>query len=167
MSNATIVVQFGNPDGSGAEGHLSAEIDGRPTGLNAGKTSFAPGDSVAILVFKTGNVRITATGCSAGSISARGTVTVTRTEDVTFADSKTGSLSVPSTGSLSVKWLGRSLGGLFRGADAMSITAGGKGIAVARITYQATAHVYTLYSPSSVAGETDYSIAVVIAGEAT
>ena len=32
MANATIRVQFGNPDGSGSDGHLSAEVDTRPDG---------------------------------------------------------------------------------------------------------------------------------------
>lgn len=38
MANATIRVQFGNPDGSGSDGHLSAEVDTRPDGLNGGRS---------------------------------------------------------------------------------------------------------------------------------
>jgi hypothetical protein len=53
MANATIRVQFGNPDGSNgsdASGHLSAEVDTRPSGLNGGRSSFSPGETVYILV---------------------------------------------------------------------------------------------------------------------
>ena len=67
MANATIRVQFGNPDGSEAAGHLSAEIDTRPGGLNGGRTSFNPGETAYILVYKSDNVSITDTICSAGS----------------------------------------------------------------------------------------------------
>lgn len=168
MANATIVVQFGTPgDSSSTAGHLSAEIDSRPDGLNAGKTSFVPGDSVAILVYKTSNVTIDEVGCSSGSIRPSGTTTVSRTEDLTFANSKTSSLSAPATGGLTTTWLGRSLGSLSRGPDGTTVTAGSSGIAVARVTYTALAHVYTINSPASIGGETDFSVAVVIAGEAS
>ncbi len=62
MANATIRVQFGNPDGSGgpggsgASGHLSAEVDTRAAGLNGGRSSFSPGETVYILIYKSDNV---------------------------------------------------------------------------------------------------------------
>ena len=61
MANATLRATFGNPDGSDAAGHLSAEIDTRPTGLNGGRNAFNPGETVYILVYKTDNVTITVT----------------------------------------------------------------------------------------------------------
>lgn len=89
MANATIRVQFGNPDGSAAEGQLSAEIDTRPGGLNGGRSSFSPGETAYILVYKSDNVSITDTICSAGSLSAQGSAVVTVTEELMFEDSDT------------------------------------------------------------------------------
>jgi len=86
MANATIRVQFGNPDGSAAGGHLSAEIDTRPQGLNGVRTSFSPGETAYILVYKSDNVGITDTICSAGSLSAQGSAVVTVTEELMFED---------------------------------------------------------------------------------
>ena len=89
MANATIRVQFGNPDGSGSDGHLSAEVDTRPDGLNGGRSSFSPGETAYILVYKSDNVSITDTICSAGSLSAQGSAVVTVTEELMFEDADT------------------------------------------------------------------------------
>jgi hypothetical protein len=173
MANATIRVQFGNPSdtttgGSGITGHFSAEIDGRSDGLNAGKTSFAPGDSVYILVYRSGNARVAGTDCSAGSISANGSASVTVSEDIMFEGEQTASLQRPAAGGLTgTVWLGRDLGALSLGSDKTTVTASSKGVAVARVTYAGTADVYKLSTPPTLNGSTDYSILVVItAGQA-
>ena len=88
MANATIRVQFGNPDGSGSDGHLSAEVDTRPDGLNGGRSSFSPGETAYILVYKSDNVSITDTICSAGSLSSQGTAVVSVTEEIMFEDAE-------------------------------------------------------------------------------
>lgn len=167
MANATIRVQFGNPDAaSAANAHLSAEIDSREDGLNGGKTSFAPGEPVYILVYKTDNVNITQAACSAGSLTAINTVTVEVEEDVMFDDADTGSLGRPAThGIASTVWIGRSLGGLSVQADMTTVKAGQKGIAVARVQYTTRALVYKLSSPTTINGLTDFSILAVIQGE--
>ncbi len=167
MGNATIRVQFGNPDGSGAEGHLSAEVDGREDGLNEGRQSFEPGASVAILVYRSADVAVTRTECSAGSIRAGGQATVSIEEDLTFADEATASLRVPALSAPAVRWFGRSLGALTLGADKMTLTATSKGVAAARVTYQARADVYWLTSPASIDGDTDFSIVVFIGGSSS
>ena len=82
MANATIRVQFGTASGDNAPGHLSAEVDSRPTGLNGGKTGFAPGETAYILVFASDNVSISETICSAGSLTAQGTTLVTVTDEI-------------------------------------------------------------------------------------
>lgn len=58
MANATVRVQFGDPDGT-TTGHLSAEIDARTDGLNGGKTAFTPGETVYLLVYASANVTVT------------------------------------------------------------------------------------------------------------
>ena len=168
MANATIRVQFGNPDGSGSDGHLSAEVDTRPDGLNGGRSSFSPGETAYILVYKSDNVSITDTICSAGSLSAQGNAVVTVTEELMFEDADTATLGKPAHSSLSQSvWYGRSLGGLTLQSDKVTVKASSKGVAVAKVTYDALALVYTLSSPSTLNGETDFSILALIKGTAS
>lgn len=168
MANATIRVQFGSATGGEPQGHLSAEIDSRPNGLNGGKTSFAPGESVYVLVYKTSNVSITETACSAGSFSSSGSATVTVEDEITFDGEDTASLSKPaSSRSVSTEWMGRSLGSLSVQSDKMTVKAGSKGVAVAKVSYSASALVYRLSSPSSINGTTDFSVVALIKGTAS
>lgn len=168
MANATIRVQFGNPDGTGTSGHLSAEIDTRPDGLNGGRVSFSPGETAYILVYKSDNVSITDTISSAGSLSAQSSIVVTVTEELMFEDSDTAQLSKPARSAISQSvWYGRSLGGLTLQPDKITVKAQAKGVAVAKVTYDALALVYALSSPSTLNGETDFSILALIKGVAS
>lgn len=171
MANATIRVQFGNPDGTsgtnGITGHLSAEIDTRPTGLNGGRNAFIPGETVYILVYKSDNVTITDTICSAGSMSAQGSVVVSQSEDLMFEDTDTVTLGTPAhTGLTSTTWFGRSLGALTLQSDKVTARAASKGVAVAKVTYEALAQVYALSSPATLNGVADFSILALIKGSA-
>jgi hypothetical protein len=160
---ANITVSFG-ADGASAGSHLSAEIDDRTEGLNAGETSFSPGDQAGFLVYQSSNVTHDAPVPSAGAVSSVGAVTVEREEDVSFANEDTASLGVPAAGITSVTWFGNALGGLTLQPDGMTVKASAKGVAVARVTYTAPATGYKLASPATLAGETDYSIVVFILG---
>jgi len=167
MANATLRVQFGNPDGSGATGHLSAEVDARTEGLNGGRTAFSPGETVYLLVYRTDNVSITETACSAGSLSAQGSAVVTVTEELLFEDTDTATLDKPVRSDISqVAWYGRSLGGLALQPDKITLKAANKGVAVAKVSYDALAWVYALASPATLNGETDFSILALIKGAA-
>ena len=168
MANATIRVQFGSSDGSGSGGHLSAEVDTRSGGLNDGRSSFNPGETAYILVYKSDNVSITDTICSAGSLSAQGSAVVTVTEELMFEDTDTATLGKPARSGLAQSvWYGRSLGGLTLQSDKITVKAQAKGVAVASVTYDALALVYALASPSSLNGETDFSILALIKGIAS
>jgi hypothetical protein len=169
MANATIRVQFGSPDGQGtSEGHLSAEVDARPQGLNGGKTSFSPGETVYILVYKSDNVSISETICSAGSLSAQGSATVKVTDELMFEETDAASLSVPARAGIDTSvWYGRSLGTLTLQSDKVTVKAAVKGVGVAKVTYEAHAQAYALASPASLNGETDFSILALIKGSAT
>ncbi len=137
MSNATIRVQFGNPDGSNANGHLSAEIDTRSNGLNGGRSSFSPGETAYILVYKTDNVTISETICSAGSLTAQGTTTVTVDEELMFEDSDSASLGKPTKSALTnTLWYGRNLGALTLQSDKVSVKASSKGVGVAKVNVE-------------------------------
>ena len=173
-SNASIVVQFKSPTVEGDDpmaGSLSAEIDSREDGLNGKKTSFAPGDKIAILVFKSDNVEITRVECSAGSIAPGGDNGYTwahRKDDLQFVDTDIATLAVPVAASeptISWDWLGRSLGTLTLRADRRTVKASSKGVAVAKAWYYAKALVYILSTPANIGDEDDFSIVVLIAGE--
>lgn len=171
MANATIRVQFGNPDGSGtgsgSNSHLSAEVDTRPGGLNAGRSSFNPGETVYILVYKSDNVSITDTICSAGSLTSQGTTVVDATEELMFEGDDVATLNKPVRSGISqAVWYGRSLGTLALQSDKVTVKASSKGVAVAKVTYESLAQVYVLTSPATLNGETDFSILALIKGVA-
>lgn len=161
---ANITISFGEQDAAGANAHLSAEVDGRDTGYNAGKTSFAPGDIATFLVYKSANVAYDTPVPSAGSIRNKAIgVVVTKEDDIQFPDTDTASLSIPSTGIVAVTWLGRSLGGLTL-VSPTEIKASAKGVAVARVRYTCVADAWELASPATLAGLTDFAILVFILG---
>jgi hypothetical protein len=160
----TLRVTFGQSTGKG-EHFLSAEIDAREEGPNAGQTSFAPGDTVWFLVYKGERVELASAEASAGSATLGDEIEITKSEDVVF-DGSTGSVSLdrPALAIESVKWLGRSLGSLTLLADRQTLKPESAGVAVARVGYRARATQGQVTSPERVSGETDFSIAVVITG---
>ena len=166
--DTTIVVQFGTgtADAAAAGAHLSAEIDRRENGLNGGKTSFAPGDTVHFLVYKSSNVTLENPVASAGSVAFTGSTNVEQTQDLIFANSNEARLRVPPVGGVtSTQWLGNNLGGItINGTQA---TAANKGVGVARVTYTATATTGTITSPGTLDGLNDFSIVVLIVGNVT
>ena len=50
--SARLTVQFGGADEGASSAELRLQLDGRPGGLNAGKTSFVQGDSPGYLLFR-------------------------------------------------------------------------------------------------------------------
>jgi hypothetical protein len=146
-----------------SQGHLSAEIDDRADGPNAGKTQFLPGEAAHFLVYKSSNVAYDPPVPSAGSVSGGGTTIVEKEEDLAFADTDTATLRIPASAITSVTWLGNSLGNLVL-TDPQTVRASASGVAVARVRFQAVANTHALQSPASVAGLTDFSILVFILG---
>lgn len=159
-------VSFGTSStGTGVDAYLSAEIDSRADGLNAGKTSFVPGDTAYFLVFKSDNVSYSAPIPTAGTVTAGAAQTVEKTEDLQFSDADTATISIPTTALSSVQWLGTSLGSLT--LTGTTVKASAKGVAIARVTYNVTADSYALASPATLDGLTDFSIMVYILGSVT
>lgn len=162
--NSTIRVRFGaGAGGSGSNDYLSAEMDDRADGPNTGKSSFLPGDTAWFLVYRTPGIELSL-DASAGSVTGGDEVTVTKTEDVSFEAASIATLPMPAQAVTSFIWLGRDLGALTLGGDGVTLTAAAAGVAVARVTYTAKALSYGLQSPSSVAGEVDFDVLVMITG---
>jgi len=164
---ASITVKFSNPAAAtAANAHLSAEVDSRPAGLNAGKNTFIPGTSAYVLIYKTVNVSLLPAELSAGSFSYGGTVSIQQTEEIQFANVATATLKVPIEGDVvSYKWIGRDLGVPAIGIDAQTIIVPAAGVGVLQIIYNSTPVIGVLAAPESVSGEVDLSIVVLIKGE--
>lgn len=167
MASATITVKFTNAAAAAAaNAHLSAEVDSRPAGLNAGKTTFIPGTSAYMLIYKSPNVALVAGEASAGSFSYGGTAVVQQSEELQFLDVATATLKVPREGDIvSYQWIGRDLGTPSVGVDGKTITVPTAGVAVLKIVYDAIATIGALTAPESVNGEVDFSVLVLIKGE--
>lgn len=169
MTNATTIkVQFTDPAAAAASNaHLSAEIDARPDGLNGGKTTFEPGSTAYVLIYKSANVALLTPEASAGSFGYSGTASVSITYELQFANTRTATLNVPADSVTSYKWLGRDLGLPVLGSDKQTITVPSAGVGVLSMTYNATATIGALSSPTSLDGESSFSILVLIQGEAS
>lgn len=164
---ATIAIKFGDGSttASSINGHLSAEVDSRTSGLNGGKTSFAPGETVWVLVYKSSNVGIKSVVASAGSITQGANVTVSKSFDTLFEDTKQASLPVPADSITSNVWMGRSLGNMTLNTNKQGVTVDVSGVAVNKTTISCTALTYGVTAPANINGETSFSILVLITGE--
>jgi hypothetical protein len=162
---ATLVVNF---DGGNGSGHLSAEIDSRPTGYNGGRTNFTAGDSPAFLVFNSSDVSVDSIVSSAGAIvDASPPVGLMEvSEDLQFSGTAEAQPSKPIYGGLtSAKWLGNTLGdgSLQVTENKVAVTAAGVG--VLRVKYFALFKAYRLTAvPYPLNGETSFPVLIVITG---
>jgi len=163
----SIVVQFTQADGT--SGTLVMEVDDRATadgGLNGGKTSFMPGDTVWLLRYKSSNVVLDAQETSLGSLAEGAAVVVSKTEDVTFAGETEASVRYPITSGFTYTWVGKDNGTIsVIGETTLRIpepAAGSYAVGIAKVTYNTTATVVTL--THSDPGLPDYGIVVFVAG---
>lgn len=160
---ATLTVQFTSDS---ADSLLKLEIDGRAGGLNGGKTSFSPGDSVYYLKYKTSDVTELAHVASAGSISGAGTGSTAQEEYIVITSQNTsGNVSYPISSGWTYQWLGNNLGQVKRVGEtgwrlASSIT--NTDVGVLKVNYNAAFSAYRL---SAVDLNID-QVAIVVVGEA-
>jgi len=161
--SASIVVEFKGLD-SESNAQLVAEVDSREEsegGLNT-STSFIGGDSVFILAYQEGLASIQSL-VSAGTLVSTGSGTRTIEEFVDFVNIDEAALQFPPAGGLSIQWFGTDLG-------AVAYLGGGKvraaisGTAVAKITYTTNYTIYKLTAPTTINGEADFRILVVLIG---
>lgn len=161
----------GGVNGAGG-GYLAAELDDRPDGLNGGRTSFAPGDTVYFFVFHSDDVAIAAVTASAGSvyqeflsIGGDGAERLPRTIEIPFVNTDRATLPLPALAILSHEWLGRSLGGL-RLIDERTVEVAAPGVGVARAVINTRGWPFRLVTPALVLeADENYPIIVHILGE--
>ena len=146
---------------------LSAQLDDRPAGLNAGRLDFAPGDIAAILVHHRRGIALTTAAASYGSAAVLAPQTYQYTEDVVFAGAATGTLSRPATALGAVTWLGADLGALTLAADQTTVTAAADGTAIATITYTVAAEAVSVAGPAQIGARQDYPVTVHLEADAS
>lgn len=162
----SVVVNFENP--SDAEGVLKAEVDTRPCGLNGGKSTFRPGDTVYIVLWKSSNVEDFGYTASAGSLSATSSsVTYNITDVLTFIDSDTASINYPVSSGFSSTWVGNNLGAVTPSDSEVTLNSAPETahyVGVLKVSYASVGQVYKLVAPDNVNGDTKFSITVVFWG---
>lgn len=163
---ASVVVQFTKGTTGGI---LTVEVDGREVsegGLNGGDTSFLPGDTVALLMYKSPTVVIDYIESSMGVLYEGVTVSVAQEEDIIFADTTEGTIKYPAGYLDSYTWLGNNLGTVTLTNDnQLRIPApatGDHACGVLRVTYTSQAKVYRLQHSDP--GLTDYSVLALFIG---
>ena len=108
---ASQIINF-DRDPDADRGILRLEIDNRNDGLNAGKTSFSPGDSVGLLLYRSPNVTILhGPIVTYGTLNEEGTHLTEHDGFLAYAGDTMQTMSHPiCTPALS--WVGNSLGGV-------------------------------------------------------
>jgi hypothetical protein len=154
---ATLNVNF-SEDTTATEGVLKLEIDDREDGLNAGDTSFSPGDTVGFFLYKDSNVTVEyGPAATSGGVTSSGSASKDIDEYITFSNSDSGSLGYPPSGSVSLEWQGRCL--KIVGTEVTQTTAlpertrsnlkmadGSSVAGILRAQYSTTGSLYTLLS---------------------
>ena len=155
-----IVVQFGSEDDADKY-HLSAEIDSREDGYNKGKTSFIPGDSPYLLIYKSDELSLSF-DVSTGGLSSRSSELIAVDDFVTFANSDQEDVSKPPSGGVTLKRIAGSPGATISN---MTISLPEPDVAVWKASYATRAYVYQLVGiPTELEDETSFPVVVFITG---
>lgn len=152
-------------------GYLQAEIDSRDAkagGLNAGGTSFAPGDVAWTLLYYGVDVTpLPPPLLTAGTLIEGSEILTDHEEFITFENVNNATLTKPYDSGLTVVWLGNNLGTLTPEVGSTLITAPTTGLAVAKVTYKSKAKVWGIKSPTSLSGEVKFPIIIFHFGNYT
>lgn len=161
--STTITIQFG--DNAESQGFLTAEIDSRSDGLNAGRSQFQPEEVVWFLVYAGPNVSYDAPVLSDGVLMRGSDVLVPQDEVISFANTKEGKLGKPAEGAIKLNWYGTSLGSSKLGSDKMTLVTEKVGVAVASVKYSARAKAWGIKAPKTSGGAASFPVAVFILGK--
>lgn len=150
----------------------SAEVDSRENGLNGGRTSFVPGDSIYILLFRSDNVTTIDAIASKGNLAYQGTEQYEVEGFAEFPNEGEASLTypVPTGVTPTTQWLGNNLGSFtvqnqsnfVLSADAATL--GDPYVGVMQYSYTAVADVYLLQN-TLIQDVNPYNILCYFAGQ--
>jgi hypothetical protein len=166
----SLVIRFQTTDGAAAENAiLSAELDSREEGLNAGKNRFIYGDSPAYLIYRTDNVTYTQQS-TAGSVQYVETGSIEVIETISFVADTESNLSKPPLGGVTFTLVAGN------GIDVSQLTVVGtkvtsptEGLAVVKAQYNTRYEAYRLTNVSDPMVEDleDYEVIIYILGTVT
>ena len=167
---ATVVVNFGQGAASDNDA-LVAEIDSRETGLNAGKTTFLPGEDVWILVYPSSNVVLNTPVTSWGDLVRRaGTELVDKEQDLQFIDEVEGVVAWPILDGFTPTFIGRDASPVVQAGDMTLRIATPAAVdhyaRVLRVNWVAEAIAYRLTN-TEISGLDEYQIVVHFTGVAS
>ena len=159
----SLVVSLG--EGADVASLYAAEVDSREDGLNGGRTSFNPGDSIYILLFKTDNVTTLHSVASQGSLTYQGTTDFEVEGFAEYPNENESSLSypVPSGAVVTKQWLGNDLGNSTISNQSSILlstdeaTLGDPYVGILKYSYTAVADIYLLQD-TLIPSEPEYSI---------
>lgn len=166
----TIVVQF---KGGGLDdaGRIQAELDSTREGnLNGGKTTFGPGDSVHILVYKSTGIVVSLPTTSVDTIQGtavtkEGEGTLEVEETLRFVNQRDATARFPIQSLDSFKWVGNSLG-LLTQIDDITLRASTEGLSIAKVVYTAAFEIYRLSGvPVPLNAEDEFDVIIFIEGQ--
>lgn len=148
LVTASVTIGFATADSGSAI--FNAEVDSRDTGLNGGKTSFAPGEAVWILLYKSSYVTMGPPGGGSPYLTSSGTltpgatnITVDVEEDISVAYDTSFTTSKPITGPYTITSFSTSTP-TFTKQGENTFTCPNKAVFAGRINYKTTASSYKL-----------------------
>ncbi len=162
--SATIVVEFNAAE----SGEMTAELDTREDGYNAGKSSFSAGDEPVILLRKSDNVILDLVICSLGTITQFATGFTSETNWLTYPRTKDANTDKIISSNFTSQWFGNNLGSVqVQGDKSVILTAAGANtsVGVLKVTYDSNFIAYKLAGiPSTVNGQKEFSVLVMFVG---
>ena len=141
---------------------LSIEVDSREDGFNEGRSTFAPGEAVHLLVRKGATSTITLQEETAGQLIYAGLVTYQHTDTLAFDNVNTHSLTYRADAIVSSVWVGDDLGAITLQTSGKDVNITAAGVGLLEVVYTTTAYKYTLYSPETVIARDEFSILAYI-----
>ncbi|MBF0096288.1 MAG: hypothetical protein HQM04_06515 [Magnetococcales bacterium] len=154
MAIAQIQAGFGPGQTLKYPGAVLVEVDQRPDGLNQhvvlpnglpqNPSSYAPGDTVFLLVYASPNVRVDSVNSSWGELDKVGPTQSNHHEELVFENTDVARLSRPCQKLDRVVWSGAGLGELTIQEDGLTVTASRRGLSSAYVWYRSQPIVYRL-----------------------
>lgn len=144
---------------------MQMQVDRRADGLNSGAISFAPGETVGVLVFASPGVEVGTLKSSSGIVSVEADQAFQHTEDLAFSSTDSAALLYPAESIESVAWIGNDLGVLGLETDQQTVVISEPGIGICRVTYNVKAKAFKVTTEASINDLTDYPVQLHLEGE--
>jgi hypothetical protein len=137
-----------------------------PDGETEPKTRFPFGEPVYFIVFYTDNIESVSVVASEGAVSGVGLRSIEKTEDITFAGTKTGSISLPASGGVSAQWRGAGSSPAVS-VSGTNIVLNRDAIGILTVTYTAsgTGYSHVMSMPGGYDTEEDPGYTIIVVGQ--